>query len=275
MPDWILLLPILFPLVGAFGFTVAQSRISTRVLPWLPIIFVAIEIGAILVNIAPGNHNLIISSWNLAAFSIVFQIDGITLLLLLTMFVPLAVLWLIAPPRAPLALLPMLVLTTAIVLTTAANLMTVYLAWALLDVAIFTWRLAFNIERETALRAFAVSQVAAFALLAGALLLGADRAADGAFLIALALWARLALFPFHWTLPTHGSDPYDVWLARGAPLLAASNLWLHWWTLRVDAPLMLIGSLSVAAIIATAIWIWREEQPSRAAVVSAAHALAF
>lgn len=275
MPDWILLLPILFPLVGALGFTFTQSRIPPRVRAGLPIVLIAIEIIAILVNIAPGNHNLIISTWNLASFSLALQIDGITLLLLLTLFVPFAALWLIAPPRAPLALLPMLVLTTAIVLTTAANLMTVYLAWALLDATIFAWRLGFDIERESALRAFATSQVAAFALLAGALLLGADRAADGALWVGLALWARLALFPFHWTLPTRGSDTYDLWLARGVPLLAASNLWLRWSTLRVDAPLTLIGSLSAAALIAAAIWIWREEQPSRAAVVSAAHALAF
>ncbi len=296
-PDWILLLPIFFPLLGALVFALAAPRVSARARPWLPILWLALEIVAILINIAPGNHSIILSNWNAAGFSIALQIDGVTLLLLLMMFVPLAARWLIAPPRAPFNFFPILVLTSAILLTASGNLITAYLAWAILDVAIFAWRLARDIEKENALRALALSQLAAFALLGGALLVGTDRAADGAGLVALAFWARLALFPFHWTLPTRGVDSTDLWFARGIPLLAASNLWLHWSILRVDAPITLIGTLSAAALIAATIWIWRydasaqnmdgfhsgalplpadaAEQLTRVVVVSAAHSLAF
>ena len=275
MPDWILLLPIFFPLPGALVLTFASARIPARARPLLAILFLALEIGAILVNIAPGSHNLILSTWNATGFSLALQMDGVTLLLLLGMFVPLIALWLVAPPRAPLGLFSILVLTSAVLLAASGNLITVYCAWGMLDLAIFAWRLAHDIEKESAARALALSQLAALALLAGTLIVDTDRAADGARLVALAFWARLALFPFHWTLPTRGVDTYDLWLARGVPLLAASNLWLHWSSLHVDAPVTLIGALSAAAIIASAIWIWREEQPTRAVGVTSAHALAF
>lgn len=273
MPDWILLPPIFFPFIGALVFALAAPRVPPRARPWLPIIFLLLEIIAILVNIAPGSHALVLSTWNPAAFSIALQIDGVSLLLLLTIFVSLAAIWLIAPPRSPFSVFPTLILTGSMLLTASANPMTVYTAWAILDVAIFAWRLAYDIEKESASRTFALSQTLALAFFAGALLLGTDRAADGALFIALAFWARLALFPFHWTLPTHGIETSDLWIARGVPLIAAANLWLRWSTLHVDAPVVLIGTLSAAGIIAATIWIWREEQPTRAAVMGVSHAL--
>jgi hypothetical protein len=275
MPDWILLLPILFPLAGALVFGLVAPRASPRARVGLPLIFLILEIIAILVNIAPGLHALVLSDWSSATFSIAFQIDGVTLLLLLTLFVPLAAIWLVAPPRAPFGLFPTLVVTGAVLLAASANPITVYAAWAILDVAIFAWRLAYDIEKDGTLRTFALSQSAALALFAGALILGTDRAADGALLIALALWARLALFPFQWTLPTRGTDAHDLWLARGVPLIAAGNLWLRWSSLKVDAPITLIGTLFSVGIIAAAIWMWREEQPTRAVVVGVSHAIAF
>ena len=282
MPDWILLVPILFPLIGALGLSFIVSLGSSRARSWLTIIFLALEIIVVLVNIAPGSHALVLSAWTPASFSIAFQIDGVTLLLLLTMFIPLVAIWLAAPPlpptsgsqRVPYGVLPILVLTGALLVAAAGNAITVYVAWAVLDVAIFSWRVAYDIEKESALRTFAVSQTAALALFAGALMLGSERSADGAALIALAFWARLALFPFQWTLPTHGTDTRDLWFARGMPLIAAADLWIRWSTLNVDAPMALIGTLAAAAIIAASIWIWREEQPNRAVVVSASHALA-
>ena len=275
MPDWILLLPILFPLAGALVFTLVAPRVSARVRLALPLLFLIIEIIAVLVNIAPGLHTLVFSDWSPATWSIAFQLDGVTFLLLLTLFVPLAAIWLVAPPRAPFGLLPTLVLTGAILLATSANPITVYAAWVVLDVAILAWRLVYDIEKEDTLRTFAVSQSAALALLAGALVLGTDRAANGALLIALAFWARLALFPFQWSLPTRGTDAQDLWFARGVPLIAASNLWLRWSTLHVDAPVTLIGTLFSVGIIAATIWMWREEQPTRAVVVGVSHAIAF
>jgi NADH:ubiquinone oxidoreductase subunit 2 (subunit N) len=275
MPDWVLLLPILFPPVGALVLALIMPRAAAPARVLLPILFLAIEIAAIAANAAPGSHTLLISIWDLASYTLALQLDGVSFLLLLAMFVPLVALWLVAPPRATFGLLQSLVLVAAILLTTSANLITVYFAWALFDLAILAWRFAQEIEREGALRAFAVSQTAALALCGGALMLGSARAADSASLIALGFWARLALFPFHWTLPARGSDAYDLWFARGVPLLAGSNLWLHWWTLRADVPLTLIGTLAAVALIAATFWIWSEEQPARAAVVGIAHSTAF
>ena len=89
MPDWILLLPILFPLAGALVFTLVAPHVSPRARVMLPLIFLIVEIIAILVNIAPGLHALAFSDWSSAALSIAFHLDGVTLLLLLTLFVPL------------------------------------------------------------------------------------------------------------------------------------------------------------------------------------------
>jgi hypothetical protein len=275
MPDWILLLPILFPLAGAVFFTLIAPRVPERVRAALPLTFLTIEIITILVNIAPGLHAFALSDWSASAFSIAFQMDGVTLLLLLALFVPLAAIWLVAPPRTPFALFPTLVVTGAVLLAASATPITVYTAWVILDVAIFAWRLAYDIEKEGTLRMLAVSQSAALALFTGSLILGSDRSADAALLIALAFWARLALFPFQWSLPTRGADAHDLWLARGVSLIAASNLWLHWSTLHVDAPITLIGTLFSICIIAAVIWIWREEHPTRAVIVATSHAIAF
>ncbi len=282
MPDWILLVPILFPFVGALTLSFNMPRTSSRARLWLPIIFLALEIIAVLVNIAPSAHALVLSTWTTASFSIALQIDGVTLLLLLTMFVPLVALWLVAPPvpatadsrRVHYGVLPTLVITGAILVASAGNAITIYFAWAVLDVAIFSWRVAYDIEKEGALRTFAVSQSAALVLFAGALMLGSERSADGAALIALAFWARLALFPFQWILPTHGTDLRDLWFARGIPLIAAADLWVRWSTQGIAVSMTLIGTLAAAAIIAASIWVWREEQPNRAVVASVSHAVA-
>jgi hypothetical protein len=282
MPDWILLVPILFPFVGALMLSFYMPSVSSRARFWFPIIFLAVEIIAVLVNIAPGAHALVLSTWTTASFSIALQIDGVTLLLLLTMFVPLIALWLVAPSvpptagsrRVPYGVLPILVVIGAILIASAGNAITIYFAWTALDVAIFSWRVVYDIEKEGALRTFAVSQSAALVLFAGALMLGSERSADGAALIALAFWARLALFPFQWILPTHGTDLRDLWFARGIPLIAAADLWVRWSTQSIAVSMTLIGTLAAAAIIATSIWVWREEQPNRAVVASVSHAVA-
>lgn len=274
MPDWILFLPILFLPVGALGFALAAPGVPLRVRPWLPLIFLVTEISAVLANIAPTPRPLVLSSWEPASFSIAFQIDGIALLLLLLVFVPLLVLWLVAPSRTPFDLFPIFVLTAAITLIASVGLTTVYFAWTFLDLAIFVWRLARDIEHKTALRAFVVSQLAALGLFAGSLFIGTAHSNEGILLIALAFWARLGLFPFHWILPTRGADLRDLWIARGVPLLAASSLWLRWWTLRVAAPREWIAVLAVLALSTAVIGVWHEEQPSRAIGVSTSHAIA-
>jgi len=274
MPDWILLLPILFPLFGAFVLAPIAPRIHARVRVGLPIVFLGTEIVAILVNIVPGTHRLTLSSWDFGFFSIALQVDGIALLLLLTMIVPLVALRLIAPQHSFFDATSLLVLAAAMLLTSAGNLVTIYIAWACLDLALFLWRIARNIEPGTAPRGLLTGQLAGLILLAGAILLATGQPAFGAALIALAFWTRLGLFPFHYLLPTRGADPYDLWFARGIPLIAAANLWLHWSALRADLPFVLIGVLAAVAGVVAVIWIWREETPARAAIVAVSCALA-
>jgi hypothetical protein len=262
LADWVLSWPILFPILGALLMTPIARRIPARIRPWLSIIFLAIEIILMAVNAAPGRHRLIISDWAAASFSIWLQMDGVTWLLLLTMFVPLVALWLIAAPRKPFDPLAILVLTSAILLTCAGNLVTAYIAWTLLDVSMFFWRLGRNIERDTVLRGIAIGQATGLILFAGAILIASKQPNEGAILVAIAFWARLGQFPFHFLLPTHGADTSDLWFARGIPLIAASNLWLHWSIVGVPAPSALIGTLATLAIIASVIWIWRASTPT-------------
>lgn len=274
MPDWILLPPILFPLVGAIIFSLIAPRFPPRTRAGLPILFLAIELGLILSNIAPGTHRLAFAGWTPAAFGIALQFDGLTQLLLLTMTLPLAALWLVAPPRKPFDIFPMGVFSCAILLAAADNLLTVFLAASLLDLALFVWRRARDIERETAARSLIVGQFAGLLLFAGMLLLPAGQTASGAALIALGLWARLGLYPFHYLLPTRGADTFDLWFARGIPLIAAANVWLHWSAWRAETPFTLIGVLAVVALAITAFSIWRDESPMRVASTGIAPAIA-
>jgi hypothetical protein len=256
MPDWILLPPILFPLFGTLALMPISSRSAISVRQWIAIGFLIIELALILLNIAPGSHHLMISNWGIASFTISLQMDGITQLLLLAMFIPLTALWLVAPPRQPFDFYTASVLTTAILLTAADGIVTALIAWTLLDLALFIWRLVRNIERVTALRSLAIGLFAGMIFLAGAILL-TPHPTEGAMLIAFALWARLGLFPFHPLLPTRGADEFDLWFARGIPTIAAANLWLHWSAFRAPVPYTLIGVLTSITLIVAAIWIWR------------------
>jgi hypothetical protein len=272
MPDWLLLLPLLFPLFGALAGTPIPFKRAISARQWFAPCFITIEIALVLVNAAPGTHHLSISSWGLASFAVALQMDGITQLLLLTMLVPLAAVWLVAPPRQPDAF-PTLVLTAAILLAAADGVVAVLIAWTLLDLTVFAWRLARDIERATALRSLAIGSFAGMIFLGGAILLPAHPA-EGAMLIGLALWARLGLFPFHPLLPARGAGEYDLWFARGIPILAAANLWLHWSALRVAAPYPLVGVLAGATCIVAAIWVWRTSDAPHALGIGASSALA-
>lgn len=274
MPDWILLLPIVFPLVGAVFFSWLTTRLQPRARSWLPMIFLVLQVVALLLNVAPGAHRLVVAEWKPAGFSIALQMDGVTQLLLLMMVAPIIALWLVAPPRKPFDRLPLLVLSAAILLTAAENLVTAYLAWSLLDFSILLWRWARGIERETALRSVVIGQFSGLVLFAGSIFIAAGQTQLGATLAALAFWARLGIFPFHYLLPTRGADAFDLWFARGIPIIAASNLWLHWSALRVDAPITLIGVLGGIVCIVSALWVWREESPARAIGISVSPAIA-
>jgi hypothetical protein len=192
----------------------------------------------------------------------------------LTLFIPLAALWLLAPPHQPFDIFPILVLTAAILLTAADGFAVALIAWTLLDLALFVWRLARDIELATALRSLAIGLFAGMIFFAGATLL-TTRPTDGATLIGLALWARLGLFPFHPLLPTRGVDEFDLWFARSIPTIAAANLWLHWSAFHVPTPYTLIGILTGATLIIAAIWIWRATNATQAVGVGTLSALAF
>ncbi|MEW5720849.1 MAG: hypothetical protein AB1817_19645, partial [Chloroflexota bacterium] len=250
------------------------SRLPSLPRRWLAPSYLAIEIVLVLLNIAPGTHHFAISNWGLASFTIALQMDGVTQLLFLTLFLPLAALWLVAPPRQPFDLFPLLGLTAALLLAAADGVVAALIAWTFLDLALFVWRRARDVERTTALRSLAIGLFAGMLFFAGAISL-APRPADGAMLIGLALWARLGLFPFHPLLPTRGADELDLWFARGIPTIAAANLWLHWSAFRVPAPYALIGILAAASLVVAAIWIWRAANATSAVGIGAASALAF
>ncbi len=277
MPEWILFLPLLVLPTAALVFALLVPRVGPRARVWLPIVMLALEIGAVLINVAPVQHRVALSEWSLASFSLVFQIDGPGLLLMLLLFLMPLALWLVAPPPAPFDPLVILVYLSAVVLLISGNLATVYFGWVLLDTSLFLWRLVRAVESETALRALAVGQVAGMLVFAGAIFANAPAASQGGLLVALAFWARLGLFPFHWVLPLRGSDSRDLWTARGVPLIAGAGLWVHWGLLQGSAIIFPVGWISVLAAMAlltAVIQAWHEEQPPHVVTQVTWHAVA-
>ncbi len=266
MPEWLLLLPVLFPVIGALVLNLI-ARAAPRARGWLIVAFLALEITGILVNIAPFNHRLVLSEWPLASFALILQMDGVAILLLLALFVVVAALWLVVPPRAPLDPFTAAVWSGAALLMTAANIETIYIAWVLLDLALYAWRLRHDVERETSLQALATSEIAGLILFAGA-----SFGTFGLGLVALALWARLALFPFHWILPLRGVDSRDLWTARGVPLLAASALWIRYKPPEGLPPETFIV-LALLGLVTSILWTWNEEQPPRVVTRGVWHAV--
>lgn len=276
MPELFLFLPILLFPIGALVLAYATSRAPAGGRAWLPLLLLILELAAVLVNIAPINHRVAVSDWPLASFSIVFEMDGTGLLLLLIGLVVLLSLWLASSKRTALDPFAALVQTSAFLLIIAGNLPAIYFAWVVLDGTIFLWRLARDIERDTALRALAVSQLAGLLLFAGISFANTPYSHSGSLLIALAFWARLGLFPFHWTLPLRGADSRDFWNVRGAPLMAAATPWIRWEMLldKPALPVEWIALLAAMAMVTAVIWSWHMEQPSRVALVGAWHAVA-
>ncbi len=274
MVEWILFLPILVLAAIAIVFRIAAPRISVRAREWLAVLLLLVQVISILVNVAPVGHRLVLSDWIGAGFTLELQFDGTALVFLLAIFLVQAALWLIAPPRVPFDATSVVVHMAAIALILAANLATIYFAWVLLDLAVFAWRFGHEIERENAVRALAVAQLAGLALFLGAEFLGTPYATQGIALIAIAFWARLSLFPFQWIYPMRGTTSRDLWTARGIPMLASATLWVRWPMLPLEPPGQLIAALATVALLAYAVWVWREEQPARAAIVSTWHAVA-
>ncbi len=262
LPDSLFLLALVFPSLGALGGALAARRAPTAQ-RWLTMLLCAIEIALVSFVAAPGAHRAILSDWEAGGITFAFEIDGATFLLLITL---LAVPILLALVQAAPAFdaYAIFALNASIILLTAATPITVFFASATLDIAIFAWRMRRGIEAETATRSLAVGQIANIVFFAGAMLLLARFRNEGAQLIALALWGRAGLFPFHWLPLWRGSSSRDLWIARGAPLLAALNLWLHWRRWQADMPTELVGILAALALIGALLWMRQAEVPQRA-----------
>ena len=272
MPDWIVILPVLVTLFAAplFGLLARQFASARR---WLAIILLALTLLAVALNIAPGTHRWVVADWHAAAFLIAFRADGTVIAMWLLMLVPLLALWLVAPPQSPFAPTRVLLLSAALLLTAADGIVAMFLAWTLFDLAMLAWRIAHDAEQANAARGLVTGLFAGILLFGGAMLLGTPRADDGARMIALALWARLALFPFQSLLPRRGADAADLIFSRALPILATSALWARWNDFKVAAPGDLIGTLAILTWLVALIWIWREEDPVRAVTVGASHAI--
>lgn len=268
--DFIVLIPILLLPLGAIFIALVTSKISKPARRWLPTILLTLETLAILINIAPSSHRFELSTWDLASFSIVFQIDGIALVLLLAIFVPLIALSLIT--FRTLDAFAIYVLASATILICAGNLITIFFAWAFLDFALFAWREERGIAHDIAMRALVLGQLASLVLFTGAILLGAKQSETGAMLIALAFWARLGLFPFHWISPNADVATFELASIRGATLVAGASLWLRWDDLKINAPSDLIGWLAAVAFIAALVWIARESEAVEKIAVNASAA---
>ncbi len=272
MSDWLLIAPLLFPPIGALALSVKSPKeVGVR----FPILLLLVEILFILANIATAPHSLVLSSWDLASFSLVLEIDGLAIVLLLIMVVPLLALWLVAQPKAPFNLWSALLFSTAVLMTTAMSLEAVYFSWVLMDGVILVWRLSRVQDRPVALRAFVTSQLAGFILLGGELLSGTDLSGLGGILFAIAFWARLGLFPFHWILPRGNLRTDELWIMWALPLIAGSSLWLRWRTLHLDPPSFWISVLAVAALIVSAIWAWAKEPSPDSTRTASAQSIIF
>ncbi|MBI3741498.1 MAG: hypothetical protein HY257_07050 [Chloroflexi bacterium] len=265
MPDGLLGLVFIFPALAASLLRVLAPRLMPQRRGGFILALASIEIALIILNRVMGAREIILFDWQAAAFSFAFEMDGVAFLLLLALFVPLLIL---TPLNSSVSLdpFPFFVLSAATLLTTAASPFAIYSAWVALDLGMGAWRIARQIEDETALRFFATSQIAALIYFAGAVLVSAQLRAEGTLLIALGLWGRLGLFPFQWVTLHRGESSRDLWIARGAPLVAASSLWMHW---RPNDFIhqTLIAPLAIFALIAIAVWLRNAEEPSRAVSV--------
>lgn len=270
MPDWILWLPIVFPIVSAPVLVrwlpycaPTTRRIAT--LGWF-----IIEIGMLLLNVAPGAHRVVFSTWEQATLTFALRLDGVTWLIVLTMLVLWLARELIAPTRFDGR--TMIVFASVLLVAMADGVAMTLIAWNGLDLALLAWHWTRERERASAWRSLVWGWLMGLVFLAGALV---ARTNEGATLLALALWARLGLFPFHALLPARAGDAATLWIARGLPLLATANVWLHWHAFQATLPYTVIGVLAGTSLLVTALWAWRVDDALRAFGLGATYAFAF
>lgn len=273
MPELLILLPAAILALGAIGLRTLAPRLPTRRRQWVAPLLLGLTTAAVIVNMAPFPHRLVLSLWESASFALALEMTGAGSLLLPVMLVILGVLWLVEPARPWFDHWSAWILTTAVLVVLAGDVITLYFAWVLLDVVLLLWRHAHKIDTDTALRSLALSQLAGLAFFAGSQFASTPYAAAGTALVSLAFWARLGLFPFHWLYPAHGGDSRDWWIARGVPLLTSASVWIRWPTFYPDAPDRSLVFLAALAMAAAAIWVWREEQPARIVVAGVSHIL--
>jgi len=273
VPDFLVLVPFLVLIFGAIIST-AAPRFSEPARRWLSIGILILALAAIFANAAPFSHRFEISTWDAAAFSISLRLDGIALVLLVAILVSLIALQLVRP-AASLDSFSFYVLLSSALLICAGNLLTILFSWAFLDLALFAWRSARRLPHAAAMRALILGQLAGLALFAGAILLDAKQMQTGALLIALAFWARLGLFPFHWIYPNEDLQTLELVAIRGAAIAAGASLWLRWDELRLVAPIELIAALAGLTFLAAIVRIASEREAMDKIAANASSAIAF
>lgn len=270
MPDWMLVLPLVFPVVSALILAPVMPRLQPQTRYAVMLGWLVVEIALVLLNGALGTQRWVLSTWERAALTFALQMDGVTWLLVLTLLLLLLARWLSVPPRFDVCAL--VVLAAALLLATAEGVAMTLVAWTILDLLLFVWRWTRGVERAAAWRSLVLGGLMALVLLAGAL---TARTSAGAALLALALWARVGLFPFHALVPTRDADASERWWTRGIPLLAATNVWLHWDAFQAVMPYTMIGVLAGASLIVTALWTMRARETTSVLEFGAMYALAF
>lgn len=264
MPDWLLLLPIVFPIISTPAFVILSPRLTSSSRRVTTLSWLGIEIALLLLSATAESHRLVFSTWERAALIFALQLDGMTLLVALALLVLLWVRELIIPTRFD--ALTFAVLGFALGLAMADGVPMTLVAWTLLDLALFAGGWHAETERA-AWRRLALGLLMALVFLAGAL-------TQNAALLALALWARLGLFPFHALVPPPRADESDGWLMRAVPPLVATMVWLRWHT-QVSAAYTIIGVLTGANLLVAALWIWRARDIYDAWHIGTMHAWAF
>lgn len=269
--DWVIYLPLAIPLVGSLWLSLRTWDESPRTRAALAFGVLIASILAVLVNLAPLNHQALVSDWAIASFALSFGFDSITAVLLLTIFVLLLSVWLVTPRKAETDLYSTLIVFNATLMIMAGTPITVYFALTLMDLAFFGWRMTRQIERDTAVRSLAVGSISGGLWLSGTLLLGNQLASS---LLTLGLWARLGVYPFHWLYPMRGIDSRDLIMSRAVPFLSGASLWLRSPSLLPEPALGIVILVGLAALLVPIAGQAREEQPGRAAIIGSSHAAA-
>lgn len=273
VPDFVVLVPFLVLFFGAIIATVAP-RFSEPARRRLPIGILILALVAILVNAAPFSHRFELSSWDAALFSIALRLDGIAFVLLVAIFISLIALELVRP-AASLDALSFYILLYSALLICAGNLLTTLFAWVFLDLALFAWRSARRLPHDAAMRALILGQLAGLALFAGAILLDAKQTQMSALLIALAFWARLGLFPFHWIFPNKDLQTLELTAIRGPAIAAGASLWVRWDELKLVVPSELIAWLAALTFLAAVVRIASEQEAMDQITAIVLNAIAF